>query len=901
MKTIPWLALGFALTTAACSSDSTAKEDPLPGNGNADAGATEPWNPPRANADAGDRGFNLAMVADINAAPSGTGTGAYLALGSRVFFGARSGAGFALFMLDGPATTPALVATRPTWRSAPQPEITSSGKLYFSVADELAGTELWVSDGTDGGTLLLLDGRIGSASGFARVFGEAFGGVVFAVSHGDVATMWRTSGTTATTAEISKVPVSTSRLSTTTAMIGSDRLLFASSRGDAGAELWSTDGTEAGTTLVRDINPGPASSSPTGFVAYQNKVLFFANDGTTGLEPWITDGTAAGTRLVRDLRPGANSGTNATATRPVVHDGFVYFAADDGATGLELWRSDGTTANTALVADLAPGPEASSPGAIVSLGARIVFSAQLAGSSGRELYASNGTLAGTTLLRDINPGTASSNIAAFVLLGSYAYFKADDGVHGNELWRTDGTQQGTSLVVDLVPGIGSGLFGGPRVSNDILFLDGGDLGAPHRSDGTAGGTKAVAPAGVATTAPSAPSAYVVAGDRVFFSATDGKHGRELWVSDGSAAGTRLVRDVNPGSRDGVTGPPYAADDRVYFVGTTPEHGAELWTSDGTEQGTRLVKDVRPGVSTGTIGPMAYFDGKLYFFADDGTAIGQELWSTDGTEQGTKLVADLDPTPNNIGYSPRNLGVYGGRLVFNARDTDYGVFALDPVSKKALVRIGPIGLLGDPIAAVGPEVYFGGARPLGAGGTDPPGLYRTNGTLAGTTLATTRQPCALAAVDGVAVFTNNNAIWRTDGTPAGTVAIAQVAPVCNYGRRGLFAFDGSIFFLGGNGTTGMGLWRTKPAPDTLERIHPLGVVDGTVPVLFEDRMFFSGGSAGTGFELWSSDGTAGGTRLVSDASAGTNSANPTELTVFKDALLLNLDDGVHGAEPWRLTR
>jgi len=205
-------------------------------------------------------------------------------------------------------------------------------------------------------------------------------------------------------------------------------------------------------TVIDSINPGSGNSNAMNWsdsAALGGYLYFSANDGTHGYELWRTSGTT--TEQVEDIRiDGSSSPSNLTA-----FNGYLYFGANDGTHGHELWRTNGTT--TELVFNINPtneglGLDGSDPGYFTALGDYLYFRAYDA-THGRELWRTDGTT--TTLVEDINlanSGADSSNPGDFTVLGDYLYFVADDDAHGYELWRTNGTT--TELVMDINTGTG---------------------------------------------------------------------------------------------------------------------------------------------------------------------------------------------------------------------------------------------------------------------------------------------------------------------------------------------------------------------------------------------------------------------------------------------------------------
>ena len=395
------------------------------------------------------------------------------------------------------------------------------------------------------------------------------------------------------------------------------------------------------------------------------------------------------------------------------------------------------------------------------------------------------------LVKDIAAGQSSSSPSQFTLSGRFAYFAASDPAHGRELWRTDGTSAGTVLLKDIDPG--------PSGRASLFELT--DVN------------------GV-----------------LFFTAIDAEHGDELWRSDGTEAGTFLVSDVNPGPQlsQPTRGSSFPSsltnvNGRLFFVGCDEETGNELWTSDGSEAGTRMVKDIipGPGIPPNPAGSprsacrdspspsmLTAMNGIVYFFVTL-PELGREVWRSDGTAEGTYLVKDAHPGP-------------------------------DPATFPSMGDVAPP----QRMAVVKDQLFFPSRSEL----------WKTDGTAAGTVpVATgTGTPWLLTASRDYAFFAGTGGLWRTDGTQVGTMLLKPL-------HFGLSArFDGR-----------------------------LSDMQGTA-----NGVFFDASTDGVGYEPWFSSGTAEGTRLIEDIKPGSPSSSPRSAVWLGGSVYFFADDAEHGWQLWR---
>ena len=415
------------------------------------------------------------------------------------------------------------------------------------------------------------------------------------------------------------------------------------------------------TEMVKDIAPGAGGSNLNDLTEMGGILYFNADDGTHGGELWKSDGSEAGTVMVKDINPGASTSYTNYLTET---GGILYFNADDGTHGGELWKSDGSDAGTVMVKDIYPGPEWGVLSDMIEMDGNLYFIGSDGTGSG--LWKSDGTAAGTVMVKG---GISGGD---WTVVGSTLYFQGYPyGTLNAELWKSDGTELGTVMVKDIKSGSdGSNPQYLTDVNGTLFFMadDGTHGGELWKSDGTAAGTmmiKDIYPG----SGQGFPVYLTEMNGILYFKANDGTNGYELWKSDGTDAGTVMVKDINPGSGHGNPTDLTAVNGILNFHaddGVT--HGDELWKSDGTDAGTVMVKDINPGAGDSIMDDLTDVNGTLFFTADDGTN-GGELWKSDGSEAGTVMIKDINPGAGNS--VPQLLTDVNGTLFFMADDGTNG--------------------------------------------------------------------------------------------------------------------------------------------------------------------------------------------------------------------------------------
>ncbi len=383
------------------------------------------------------------------------------------------------------------------------------------------------------------------------------------------------------------------------------------------------------------------------------------------------------------------------------------------------------------------------------------------------------------------------------------------------------------------------------------------------SDGTEAGTEQVIAIRPSSSFGSNPSDLTVAGDQLFFSANDPDLGSSLWVSDGTTEGTNIL-PINSlgGSPAHIT----AVGERVFFRANDGNSGLELWVSDGTIAGTQLVEDLRPGANSNPTRLQALGD-KLFFRADDGNT-GAEPWVYDDNDGSISLLKDINPGED--GSQPHSFTPFGERILFNADDgtgqTNREPWISDgtPAGTMMLKDIHPDGG-SNPLnyQVVGDRVFFSAWTP-----------------------ETGRE------------------LWVTDGTAEGTHLVANIngnASDSLSTGQGTVAFDNQLFNVADDDIHGSELWKsdgTAAGTQMVRDINPgssSGLFSNVTPVEFAGRLYFGATDGSAGRELWTTDGTEAGTFMVKDLWIGPSDSSPEFFTVVGEQLFFVATSATSGRE------
>lgn len=780
------------------------------------------------------------------------------------------------------------------------PHAQSGNKIFFTRATEAVGMELWVTDGTPGGTVFLKDIYPGAQSGFPLGFSPAVIG-------------------------------------------GQPGTYFFAESPSEGTELWVSDGTADGTKVVKDIRPGTESSISINLTLPEiltfpdsSYAVFAADDGVNGNELWVTNGTSAGTARLTDLVPGSGS---SNPTNFIYTGSLIAFAATSSTNGRELF---GTNLIAVFpISDIRPGTASSNPQRLTLANNKLIYNAN-DGVNGEALWETDLASTLSSLVKDFNPTNTSSETTSF---GHQAFSSSlttlfalnPSSVENNllvDVVATNGTTAGTSAVgtLDCLPGTLYNFYYGSVNSGFARNINGHQVfpcqnlnnskSELYVTDAVAGSTRILK-----DIFPGDHSSDVFVlypgNNKVIFPANNSVHGNELWTTDGTTGGTSLLADLNPGEASSINQESlfYAniinkniPTQTASLISATVGNSNKIFYTDGSASNTRAILDDSSTFSAGS-SPSEFFAlGSGVLFSAGDSKFGTELFYTDGTSAKTALIKNIFKSGNS---NPSNFRKLGNKAIFTADHPSFGKELWVTNGKAAgtsIVKNLKIGSVGsDPVIAT---ATLKGKYLFSADSAFGRELWITDGKKAGTKLV---KDIALGAASGLttdpiivlgkkAIFSATNAttgkeIWVTDGTKNGTILLKDIVPGSGSSSPANFTVLGkNVYFSAFTADNGVELWKTNgtPAGTILVKDITPGVT-GSDPRDFVSSgavIFFTANTAESGRELWRTNGTAAGTFLVNDLTPGGTSSNFYNMSAFPGSrVLFSIYNSTSGEEPW----
>lgn len=657
-----------------------------------------------------------------------------------------------------------------------------NGELYFEASGTTSGSNLYKSDGTSAGTSLVLtfSNTIANAAPcFTQVGNELY---FFGTDSSGNVDLYKTDGTAAgptlvqTLADLSPAPLALS----TPSMANLDGTLYFTT-----PDLWKLS-ANGQPELVKSFGDQNAAGGE--LIAVNNSLYLKAQDPNNPyqVDLWESDGTAAGTNVLW---------SNGISDLPGDWDFFalnndLYFITETSTSGDQFYRTDGTVAGTTLLTT--PGFTFDAQLGFTVANGKLFFAASSGPSTGVTIWTTDGTAAGTAPIVDPSIGVSSMLAGNDVL-----YFIGNNGdlydTNGTNTGLADPTETSNGWVANRLLGQSDGglVFGATNsAGTETTWV----LPAPAALSPTSPPPPVVTPpftppdttitSGLATPVPvsnaGTNNSYgqgVSIGGFLYYSMDDGVHGSQIWKTDGTAAGATMVTDFNASSQDGATPIDLTNfDGALYFIAQSGGSSSGLYETDGTPNGTLLVQENTTFI-IGQIGNELYFTG-----IDSSGNI--QLYKTDGTRAGTVLVPGvLNYNVSNIRFGGEstelNFEIMGGNLYVELGDELLKVMPDDQYQVLATFSLAAFPYVPDEydMFATSNTVYFTANNP---NNSSQLALYESDGTTAGTSILVSDVGASgLLDPDGITgvslgdqlIYTTTNGLYRTDGTVAGTFELS----------------------------------------------------------------------------------------------------------------------------------
>ena len=344
------------------------------------------------------------------------------------------------------------------------------------------------------------------------------------------------------------------------------------------------------------------------------------------------------------------------------------------------------------------------------------------------------------------------------------------------------------LVEDINPGISSQVGIQPRqfleVNGKVVFPGFEGMWA---TDGTTIGTELIYPIGIYYTG----QMFTQSG-KVIFPGIESSTGMELWQTDGTAEGTHIISDLNPGPRGSVeqNQTPVTLAGRTFIRLSDGINGFEPWVTDGSEEGTRMIRDINPGSGNSGSKGFVQFNNEIYFYAYNGVNWG--LWKTTSEGTDAQLIRSFPYINALVASQDLLFIVVDSQHIWISDGTSVGTTYLKNMGRS-------ISWIREFNGRAVFNVYYDG-------------VWITDGTLNGTQkLSADSSDGPFMQYGNILLFgggsTYNRELWRSDGTPLGTYQLKDINP-SGSSSPGLFLeFNGFVYFLASESVHGREIWRT----------------------------------------------------------------------------------------------
>jgi ELWxxDGT repeat protein len=551
-----------------------------------------------------------------------------------------------LFYMDSPEDEPLLLKDiYPGGNSSSPSAFTiAEDKLFFIAQTTVISNALWVTDGTTEGTHTIMDG-----GGFSAL--TAFGKkLIFKFTYQDEERVYVTDGTSEGTKLLKTFREDGGTYPEGFPIVNGKVLL----RGNDGSgyKYWTSDGTQAGTQELAGSATMPAI--PYKYYSFNGYIYF-----SDGLSVWKSDGTPHGTTPFEPFFNHINTGT--------IFRGDFHFTTN-GTRDFGFWKLNKAGVLQKLISGNNLKILAQSPDMLLL-------------NVDDVLWKSNGTLAGTSSIAGISEGgkpfipifAEYINASNFLIVGRHL------SVAGDKAWVTNGTAEGTQICEAFKDDSWFLGYQPVRAKNHCFLPSGGVKNSLFGFRGAPNEVFEVPQA--PTTTDSYPSSFFRLNDEVLFTTSlSSTYGTRLWITGGGAENTRLL-DLDQNYVSTNFKWPIKYNGQIFFDRSDDEHGTELWKTDGTAAGTGLLKDMIPGKPGSDAGKKFIFKDKIFFW--NRTGVSYTLWSSDGTAEGTVSTATLRPPINNADvYVTEDAFYYVGEkpatgkpAIFSSDGTTEGSFVL----------------------------------------------------------------------------------------------------------------------------------------------------------------------------------------------------------------------------------